>query len=252
MELRKTLLQKMALLMVGGLFLVPLSSGANDAAGHDNQTTGHVADPQSMGPNMDNTLRLAVSDVSAAERSYMGAQSQNHRAGLISARQELLDSERLLTSLIARQARLPYSTVENMHSSGVSFSQIGFDLQIPRWSEYFVAGQEHTVVVRQVNNNLDMSNIGMNGDHMLGDSSHSSSVHGDMGENVSSVITASNRRGSVGRTYTGQSWDDHHNNVHGYSGPSNNGSYNNSYSHQGQSNGAVNYRSNGGMMSGMH
>jgi len=76
------------------------------------------------------------------------------------------------------QADLPYSTVERMHSSGASFYQIGFDLRIAGWPRDFVDNNIHMVIFDQVHNDLDMTHVGMNGDHMTGYSDHSGNNHG--------------------------------------------------------------------------
>ncbi len=106
----------------------------------------------------------------------------------------------------------------------------------------------HMAVSDQFNNDLDMTNIVMDGDHMSGNSLHTNNGNGYMAETTGTVITMGNSGSRNSRANGGQTWDDHHENGHGYSTNPTGGSY----SRSGRSNGTANYHSSGGGMGGMH
>jgi hypothetical protein len=104
------------------------------------------------------------------------------------------------------------------------------------------------VISDQFNNDLDMTNIVMDGDHMSGNSFHTNNGNGYRAETTKTVITMGNSGSRNSRTNGNQTWDDHHENDHGnFSTPTGG-----SYGHSGRSNGTANYHSSGSGMGGMH
>jgi hypothetical protein len=106
----------------------------------------------------------------------------------------------------------------------------------------------HMVISDQFNNDLDMTNIVMDGDHMSGNSLHTNNGNGYRAETTKTVITMGNSGGRNSRTNGSRTWDDHHENDHGNFTTPTGGSY----GHSGRSNGTANYHSSGSGMGGMH
>jgi hypothetical protein len=104
------------------------------------------------------------------------------------------------------------------------------------------------VISDQFNNDLDMTNIVMDGDHMSGNSLHTNNGNGYRAETTKTVITMGNSGGRNSRTNGSRTWDDHHENDHGNFTTPTGGSY----GHSGRSNGTANYHSSGSGMGGMH
>lgn len=104
------------------------------------------------------------------------------------------------------------------------------------------------VISDQFNDDLDMTNIVMDGDHMSGISLHANNGNGYMAETTKTVINMENSGSRNSTTNGGQTWDDHHENDHGYSTAPTGGSY----SHSGRLNGTTGYHSSGSGMGGMH
>jgi hypothetical protein len=105
----------------------------------------------------------------------------------------------------------------------------------------------HMVISNQFNHDLDMTDIVMDGDHMSGNSLHDNG-NGYMAETTRTGITMGNSGSGNSRTNGGRTWDDHHENGHGYSTTPTGGSY----GYGGRSNGSANYHSSGSGMGGMH
>ncbi len=178
MNWKRTIVRNMTALMFSGVLLSPFVSNANEFGSHGSQTIASEGNHQTMNSNNNDSLESAMAHMYAAERSFVRTESHGNQRDRISARQRLLDSEHSVISHLATQAHLPYSTVERMHSSGASFYQIGFDLRIAGWPRDFVDNETHMMIFDQVHNDLDMTNIGMNGAHMTGYSNHSGNSHG--------------------------------------------------------------------------
>jgi hypothetical protein len=104
----------------------------------------------------------------------------------------------------------------------------------------------HMVISDQFNDDLDMTNIVMDGDHMSGNSLHTNNGNGYMAETTKTVITIGNSGSRSSKTNGNQTWDDNHQN--GYSTTPTDGSY----GHNSRSNGTANYHSSGSGMGGMH
>lgn len=72
----------------------------------------------------------------------------------------------------------------------------------------------HMVVSGQFNNDLDMTNIVMDDEHMSGNSLHTNNGNGYMEETSKTVITKGNNGSRNLRTNGSRTWDDHHQNDH--------------------------------------
>ncbi len=92
-------------------------------------------------------------------------------------------------------------------------------------------GQNQMMTSGQMHNDLDLSNVGMDDEHMTGNSAHY--TNGNMGDGGRAVINA---HGSMGAA-TDQGWESHYENMHDSRFSRSHGS---------------GYHSHGGMMGGMH
>ena len=105
--------------------------------------------------------------------------------------------------------------------------------------------RNHMVFSDQVHSDLDLTNVGMDDDHMTGTPVHSN--NGYTGKRVETVTPKSNNRNTGASTRSGRSLDFHHENIHESTSPPTNDPYN----HHIQLNGGSNYHSSS-MNGGMH
>ena len=218
----------------GLLLAAPLAAGAMN---NGNSTDGDIAmsPPHVMTTPERRLLDSTMSHVSSLESYLVEIRIRGSEIEILAAENSLRDAENLLVSLMAQTAAVPIATITAMHSSGVSYGRIGYDLGV------FVhhsgsSVDSHGMVGAQSGGMSDIESMTMTDD--AGAGHHTTAYHNGTTENDGYV------REAVAVDYVAGDWDDHHNTVHGNGTPVSHG-YSGYY-------GGYNHYNGGGMMGGMH
>ena len=209
----------------GLLFAAPLAAGATDTGGHGTDGGIAMSTPHVMTVSERRLLDSSMSHVSSLESYLVEIRTRGSEIEILAVENSLRDAENLLVSLMAQAAAVPIATITTMHSSGVSYGRIGYDLGVfVHHSES--SGDSHGMVGAQASGmaNIESMTDETGAEHRT--TAYSTEVAGS-GEHVRKVVAVD---------YVAGDWDDHHDTAHGYSGYY----------------GGYNQYNGGGMMGGMH
>ena len=218
----------------GLLLAAPLAAGAAGTAGHGTGGTA-MSTPHVMTASERRLLHSTLTQVSSLESYVVEIRTRGSEVEIVAAETSLRNAENLLVSLMAQSAGVPIATVTTMHSSGVSYGRIGYDLGV------FVhhsgsSADSHGMAGTQAEDMMAIESMTMTDDTGAGHraTGYHNGVAGNE-SNVGNIVTVD---------YVAGDWDDHHNTVHGYGASLSHG-YSDYY-------GGYNHYNGGGMMGGMH
>lgn len=231
MNWKKSFVTAMAALSLSGFLIAPqiLTAAGRNGSSHseniiDHSNNGIATVHGSSGAGIVNNqgpdIHAAMVHVAEAESHLAQVRQRGNAHEILRARGSLHESERYYIGLLATSSGVSVTVIEELHGSGVSLAQIGFDLQMVRYpsSKLYVNGHD-----------LEMSGLTMDVDHSV----HTDTVHGTVSDHHG-VIENSNR--SIGHgTIVSPT-------------PYSRKTYPNNYNNQK----AYDYHSSGGGMGGMH
>ena len=219
----------------GLLLAAPLAAGAADTAGHGTGDGIAMSAPHAMSASERRLLESTLAQVSSLESYLVEIRTRGSEVEIVAAENSLRNAENLLISLMAQAADVPIATITTMHSSGVPYGRIGYDLGV--FAHHTGSSVDsHGMVGAQVEDMTEIENMTMTDD--MGVGQHTTDYHAGVAGNDSRV------RNVVTVDYVAGDWDDHHDTVHGY-GTSLPRGYSGYYS-------GYNHYNGGGMMGGMH
>jgi len=226
MNWKKSFVTGMAVLSLSGYLIAPqiLSAAGGNGNSHseniiDHSNNGiatvHGSNGAGIVNNQGPDIHAAMVHVAEAESHLAQVRQRGNAHEILGARGSLHESERYYIGLLATSSGVSVTVIEDLHGSGVSLAQIGYDLKMVRYpsSKLYINGHD-----------LDMSGFTMDGDHSV----HTDTVHGTTSDHHG-VIENSNR--NVG----------YRTNVSPTPYPNNNNNQN-----------SYDYHSSGGGMGGMH
>lgn len=128
----------------GLLLAAPLAAGATDAVGHSTGGDIAISTPHVMTVSERRLLDSTLSHVSSLESYVVEIRTRGSEVETLAAENSLREAENLLISLMAQAGEVPMATITTMHSSGVSYGRIGYDLGVLTITDDTGAGHSTT------------------------------------------------------------------------------------------------------------
>jgi len=201
MKWKQVFLGSMASFMLSSLLFSPSHSSAADNNNHSGSELNHLVNGQgsihsgSVGGTVDHTrvsLHAAMVHVAEGESHLAQVRLRGQAQEILGARQSLRASERHYIALLAISSGASVTMIEDLHTSGVSLAQIGYDLRMVKYP---------TSTLYLNNDNFDMSGMTMESDVVMDHSASVDRFHGDISDHHGVISTPVKRQVEGGGNY---------------------------------------------------
>lgn len=162
------------------------------APAHGDNGTGNMN-------NQRTDLHAAMVRIAEAESHFNQIRQRGNAHEILSARSNLRESERYYIGLLATSSGVSVTMIEELHDSGVSLAQIGYDLQMVSYpaSNAYINGHD-----------LDMSGLTMDVDHSV----HTDTAHNSVSDHHGVIVSPpSYSRKTYPNVYNHQASHNYHN-----------------------------------------